>query len=92
VNEENKPIGNRDWLKELNLDGKVTCDTKGCFREATVWSQVGCCGAVLIHCRNCMIDLITVLNLRIRAGSSVYCGECESHVDPHGWLTRPEPI
>jgi hypothetical protein len=93
VNEnENKPLGHRDWLKELDLDGTVSCDTGDCNRPATVWTRVGCCNSVIISCRNCMIDLITVLNLRIRAGHPVYCVECETHVDPHGWITRPEPI
>jgi hypothetical protein len=92
VNDENKPLGHRDWLKELDLDESISCDTVGCQRSATVWTKVGCCDAVIISCRNCMIDLITVLNLRIRARHPVYCTECEQHVDPQGWITRPEPI
>jgi hypothetical protein len=92
VIDDTTPLGHRDWLKDLKIDENIHCDSPGCKRPASVWARVRCCEAVMILCRTCMIDLVTVLNLRIRTKHPIHCVDCDNDVDPQGWISRPEPI
>lgn len=94
MSDENRTQGNSEWLKTygLALVDRVPCDTVKCDKDATMYAQVKCCGAVVINCRSCMMNAYRALNWMMRVGETVLCHQCHTRNDPRNWLSLPKKL
>lgn len=92
--DDNKPIGNIDWLEkyDLALEDKVSCDTVKCEREATYYAQVKCCNSVIFGCKECLQESYKTVLWMIKNNQFATCKSCDKKNDPRAWLSRPSKI
>lgn len=92
MSDDTKPIGNSDWIKDLDLVDRVSCDNTDCTREGALYFRIRCCGTVLVSCRLCVLELVQTLNIKIRSNSPVACEFCGAVSNPRGWITMPKTL
>ena len=94
MSSDTTPMGHNKWLQAygLALEDRVSCDSPSCNNEAVMYAKVKCCGAVIINCRQCMMNAYQAINLIIRLGETAKCHFCHSNNNPRGWLTTPKRL
>lgn len=92
--DEGGPQGNSEWLKEYHLELRdfIACDSSDCTNEATMYTQVSCCGSVSFGCVPCMNKTIEMLNRLMITHHQILCDSCGARCAPGGWLTQPRNL
>ena len=91
---ENEPQGNTEWLQEFNLalEDRVPCDSEDCPNDAIYFTRVGCCNAVLLACRGCMINAGKVVQHMVMRRKAITCSGCGKQCNPMNWMSQPQKL
>lgn len=94
MQDDNKTQGNSDWLKAygLALEDRVPCDSEDCDGNAGYYSQVSCCGAVLLACTACMKQAGKTVIWMLHHNKEIVCDACGKRNNPKGWMSAPEKL